>query len=794
MTGPGPANSKATFGSGTTGSGYLQQTFTTKGSVTTASPPLAMDSYGRLEPDPNRFPGGIVDGVDYTNGMAYLGAYIHSLGLDFGIHIMRGIPQQAVFANDPVYGTNGTVSADQIAAGNGTGAPWLNQMQGLDVGSNGQLTTGAQDYYNSIFDQYASWGVDYVKVDDMLSTTYHSADVAGVAEAIAQSGRPMVYSLSPGPAPLSEAPQLTADANMWRMLNDMWDNWGDVSAAFAAGASWESYIGNGHWPDADMLPLGSFLNPPVGTARTSQLTDDQQRTVMTFWSIMRSPLIMGGDLPSLASDPWTTSLLTNSNILAVDQSSTNNHQVSNSNNQIVWAANAANSTGTYAALFNTGSSSTSISTTFGALGLTAGATYDVWDEWKNIDLGNWNGGFSATIASDGAGMFKILPAEASPPPPQWYNDASGDWNVAGNWASSTIPNAAGAEADFFVATTSSHTVFTDIPITVGTLNFNNTHTFEISGTGSLTLQGTTASAQVIVQSGIQEINLPTTIASNTIFNVATVATLIIAAPLTIDSGNSITQTGGGMVTYQSIVNVQSGAAIAFASSATMNSLQISPNSSGSIEANGTTVLEVSNLSINGTLDLNDNTLEVDYGAGPSPINEIRDEIRDGYNGGYWNGTGLTSSLAAASGGKYALAYVDGSIDSGTPAQPGEVLVKYALVGDARLEGTVGFDDLLIVADHYGTSGNDWSQGNFTYDPAGMVGFADLLALAQNYQQPLTDSESSQLSPYFLSQWALAESEVPEPATNALAVGATFCLLVRRRQITQLRCDLSTPLF
>lgn len=151
-------------------------------------------------------------------------------------------------------------------------APWLNQMQGLDVGSNGQLTQGAQDYYDAIFDQYASWGVDYVKVDDMLSTTYHSADVAGVAEAIAQSGRPMVLSLSPGPAPLSEASQLTQDANMWRMLNDMWDNWSDVSSAFAAAASWEQYeginpnTGSGNWPDADMLPLGSFLNPPVGTA------------------------------------------------------------------------------------------------------------------------------------------------------------------------------------------------------------------------------------------------------------------------------------------------------------------------------------------------------------------------------------------------------------------------------------------------------------------------------------------------------------------------------------------------
>ena len=264
-------------------------------------------------------------------------------------------------------------------------------MQGLDTGGNGLLTAGAQDYYNSIFDLYASWGVDYVKVDDMLSSTYHSADVTGVAAAIAQSGRPMVLSLSPGPAPLNQASQLVADANMWRMLNDMWDDWSDVSSAFSAAASWEQYAGPGHWPDADMLPLGSFLNPPVGTARTSQLTHDQERTVMSLWSMVRSPLIMGGDLPSLAGDSWTTSLLTNANIISIDQSSINNHQVSNANNQIIWAANNANSTATYVALFNTGAASTPISATYSSVGLTANGTYDVWDEWKNIDLGNWIG-------------------------------------------------------------------------------------------------------------------------------------------------------------------------------------------------------------------------------------------------------------------------------------------------------------------------------------------------------------------------------------------------------------------
>ncbi len=775
------------FGSGTTGSGYLQQAFTTKHGVTTASPPLEMNSNGELEPDPTRFPGGTVDGVDYTNGMAYLAAYCHSLGLDFGIHVMRGIPQQAVFANDPVAGTNGTVTADEIAAGNGTGAPWLNQMQGLDVGSNGQLTQGAQDYYDAIFDQYASWGVDYVKVDDMLSTTYHSADVAGVAEAIAQSGRPMVLSLSPGPAPLSEASQLTQDANMWRMLNDMWDNWSDVSSAFAAAASWEQYeginpnTGSGNWPDADMLPLGSFLNPPVGTARSSDLTQDQQQTVMTLWSIIRSPLIMGGDLPSLASDSFTTSLLTNSAILAVDQSSLGNHQVSNANNQVVWEAAVPNSASDYVALFNTGSSSGSVSVSFASLGLSATTAYDVKNLWTGADLGNWEGTFTQTLNSDASGMYEVVIA-GPPPAPQWGLNASGDWNEENNWLRGAAPNAAGAEADFFGAVSQSTTVYTDTPVTLGTLNFNNANTYQITGAGSLTLQASTGSAQIIVQAGTQEINLPMTIASNTTINVSTGAQLIIANPITIDSGMSIVQTGGGNVVYQSIINIGSNASVAFASSANVNTLQLPANAKASLATGSQTVLSVNDLALTGgTLDVGANTLVINYAAGQSPIASIREALISGFNGGTWNGTGITSSAAMADPTHFGIGYADGSTDTGTPAGPDQIVVKYALLGDADLQGVVGFNDLLIVAQHWQTTGNDWAEGNFTNDPTGLVDFADLVAVAENFDQPLTSAQAAQLSPAIASQWTLALDEVPEPGTMGIGAAMLAGMAWRRRR-------------
>ena len=160
------------------------------------------------------------------------------------------------------------------------------------------------------------------------------------------------------------------------------------------------------------------------------------------------------------------------------------------------------------------------------------------------------------------------------PPSQWSPNSSGDWNVAGNWTNSTVPNGVGVEADFFGAITSNHTVFTDAADTVGIINFNNAFTYELTGTGSLTLQATTGNAQVIVQQGLQEINLPTSIASNTVFNVASGASLVVANPITIGSGKTLTQTGTGTVTYQSIITVQSGASVAFADSTHANTLSV----------------------------------------------------------------------------------------------------------------------------------------------------------------------------------------------------------------------------
>src|SRR4051812_460884 len=208
--------------------------------------PLEMDEYSRLIPAANRFPSA-ADG----NGFKALAEYVHNLGLKFGIHIMRGIPRQAVHANTPILGTK--ARARDIAHPNSI-CPWNTDMYGVDAGK-----VGAQEYYNSLFEMYAEWGVDFIKVDDIAASKLydtHLDEIRLIRKAIENCGRDMVLSLSPGPAPLEYAEDLTANANMWRMTDDFWDHWNLLYGMFERCEKWNEYTAVGHWPDCDMLPLG----------------------------------------------------------------------------------------------------------------------------------------------------------------------------------------------------------------------------------------------------------------------------------------------------------------------------------------------------------------------------------------------------------------------------------------------------------------------------------------------------------------------------------------------------------
>jgi alpha-galactosidase len=387
---PGPQGQTGT-------SAVLDQTY--NAATNTYTPTIAMDSFGRLLPDPGRFPDSIQNGVEV--GLKPLIDYVHSLGLKFGLHIMRGIPRQAYTSNLPIFGS--TYTAGQVTNTSDT-TTWNNQMYGLNYSS-----PGAQAYYNSIFSMYASWGVDFIKLDD-VDNPYRQSDITDVDNAITSSGRPMVVSLSPGDASTANAAGFQSGSNMWRLMSDLWDNWTRVNNdAFAAVNAWTPYRQTNSWPDADMLPLGTFIAPPntVNSAtRTSQLTHDEQRTVMTLWSIARSPLIMGGNLPSLANDAWTTSLLTNDRVLAVDQDSTNNRQIFDNGTKTVWAADIPGSPDKYVAFFNRGNSSLLESVNFTDLGLSA-SSYDVIDLWTGTDLGFFTNSFSTTLPMHGAGLYEV---------------------------------------------------------------------------------------------------------------------------------------------------------------------------------------------------------------------------------------------------------------------------------------------------------------------------------------------------------------------------------------------------
>ncbi|HEY3757532.1 MAG TPA: hypothetical protein VGL42_15370 [Opitutaceae bacterium] len=293
---------------------------------------LAMDDYGRLLPALNRFP-------TSANGAGFkpLADHIHQLGLKFGVHLLRGIPRQAVERNCPILGTplHAGDIADRVNI-----CPWNSDMFGVDTSK-----PGAQAYYDSVFALFASWGIDYVKVDD-LSRPYHRGEIDAIRRAIDRTGRPIVLSLSPGNTPLRSAVHVTEHANLWRISDDFWDRWLALKSQFGLLEDWNRFRVSGAWPDADMLPLGWLLNGQ----RPTRFTKDEQTTLMTLWSIARSPLMDGGDLTR--TDDFTLSLLTNPEVIAVNQHSLNNRPLFDRDDLVAWTADVPDSKDKYLAVFN----------------------------------------------------------------------------------------------------------------------------------------------------------------------------------------------------------------------------------------------------------------------------------------------------------------------------------------------------------------------------------------------------------------------------------------------------------
>ena len=300
---------------------------------------LVMDEYGRLYPAVNRFPSA-TDGRGFTT----LAEYIHSLGLKFGIHIMRGIPRMAAHKNLPVKDSEFT--AKWVANPNSVCA-WNPDMYGLKCETN---EAGAQAYYDSIFKLYAEWGVDFVKCDDIAREYPHCMkEIELISKASRNCGRDMVLSLSPGPSPLERAEHLKTYANMWRITDDFWDRWDLLLDMFERAEKWSIHSAPGHWPDADMLPVGA-LRQCNDESEWTHFTEHEQITMMTLWVMMRAPLMIGAHMPK--NDTFTLNLLTNRAVLDVEKDSFCGHQLYRTETEIAWIAPRKDGDGVYLALFN----------------------------------------------------------------------------------------------------------------------------------------------------------------------------------------------------------------------------------------------------------------------------------------------------------------------------------------------------------------------------------------------------------------------------------------------------------
>jgi alpha-galactosidase len=370
---------------------------------------FSLDDHGRYTPAINRFPS-----AERGAGFKPLADYVHALGLKFGIHILRGIPKAAVEKNLPIEGSS-FHAAD--AADTHDSCPWNPDNYGTD-----STTPAAQAYYNSIARLYASWGVDLIKADCISSRPYKGDDIRMLSLALKKTGRPIVLSLSPGAAPLEKLEEMRQYAQMWRISDDVWDLWHStvdypqgLGDQFPRMARWAGYPEPGHWPDADMLPLG-FLGPAPGWGkpRWTRLSHDEQRTMLTLWSMFRSPLMMGGDLPS--NDAWTTSLLTNPEVIAVDQSATSSRPVITTDKAVVWVARVVSEDRRYLAIFNLGDKGSTFQYSWKELGFVE-AAYRLRDLWARRDVGTASS-ITVDLPAHGVMLYGVSSARGKAGMPQ----------------------------------------------------------------------------------------------------------------------------------------------------------------------------------------------------------------------------------------------------------------------------------------------------------------------------------------------------------------------------------------
>ncbi len=317
-------------------------------------------------------------------------------------------------------------------------------------------------------------------------------------------------------------------------------------------------------------------------------------------------------------------------------------------------------------------------------------------------------------------------------PPKTWIAQSGDWNSASNWLDG-IPNALGTSALFGGSITSAATVYTNAPVTVAGIKFDNAHSYVITGAGSLTIDNGSGAGSIEVAQGGHKIALPLTFASDSAVTVASGAGLLISDATTIKAGKTVTKNGN--VVIQAPLTLEAGASLVLASGPT-------------------TAFGAPSLGTGAKIDVKTNSMTVDYRGQASPAATIKAQLASGYASGAWNGEGINTSSAVAN--QTALGWKDDAASQ-------SILVKYTYYGDANLDGQVDISDLGALATAWQTSAV-WSQGDFDY--SGFVDISDLGKLATNWQLGV----GNPLGPSFdeaLASVGLAGVSVPEPTMLGL---------------------------
>jgi hypothetical protein len=345
----------------------------------------AVDQYGRWVPDTSRFP----------NGIAPVAAYVHGLGLKFGIYVTPGISAVAVSQNTPIQGT--TSHAQDIANTSFAEKNYnCGHMDGIDY-----TKPDAQAFVNSWADEFASWGVDYLKIDGV--GTSDVADIQAWSSALQQSGRPIHLELSNSLA-LASASTWQQYANGWRISGDVecycsngLTDWSHVSSRFGTAPNWTRWAGPGGWNDLDSLD--------VGNGASDGLSTDQRQSYLSLWALAAAPLLNGDDLTNL--DSFGLGLLTNDEVIGLDQNGVAGAPVSSNASQQVWRSPQPD--GSFAVgLFNLSTSSATVTVRWSDLGFTGSAA--VHDLWSHTDLGSYAGSYSAMLNPDASRLLRVTPA------------------------------------------------------------------------------------------------------------------------------------------------------------------------------------------------------------------------------------------------------------------------------------------------------------------------------------------------------------------------------------------------